>query len=175
MDEEDYSYGSYEKSEEEFAQAIANLIVDRDEYNPFLLYGNDSERRDRMLDAIVFASVRGDRNDVCIRKTCNAFTEDLIAAIADHKLSEFRQKYREARLLILNQLENLSGRETSQQELYYILEERVENNRQTVFTSNGSPREIAGLEDRLLAHFYGGVVLPLNGPGFEPDVETDNQ
>lgn len=177
MREEEYSYGSDQKVNEEFAQAVANLIIDREEYNPFVLYGADCEGRDQILDAIAFASRRGHSTDVFIWKTCDDFTKELISAISTGKTktNEFRKKYREARLLILTQLEELSGRETSQQELYFILEKRVEKNRQTVFTSNGSPREIAGLEDRILAHLYGGVVLPLNGPGFVLEDNMENQ
>ena len=153
MDEFEYTYGCNEKIDQEFAEALARVIFERG-ITPFVLCETDPEMEMRILDALV-RKYRGG----CIWKTCESFTKDLIAAVNENKISEFRQYYREARLLILTQLEYLSGRETSQQELYFILEERVAQNRQMVFSCKTSLKEIAGLEDRILTHLYGGVVL----------------
>ena len=162
MNEEGYSYGCHDKLDEEFAENLAQLILFKQGiYNPFVLCQTDCEMESRILDAMV-RQYRGG----CIWKTCESFTQDLIAAVNDNTINEFRKYYREASLLILTELEYLSGKETSQQELYFILEERVAQNRQTVFSCKSSPKKIAGLEDRILAHLYGGVVLPLYEPGY---------
>lgn len=170
MNEEEYSYGCNDKWEEEFAEELAQLIFKRGIYNPFVLCQTDCEMEIRILDAMV-RQYRGG----CIWKTCDGFTSELTSAVMAGEIHGFRKKYREACLLILTRLEDISGRETSQQELYFILEERVGKNLQTVFVCDIPPRDCAGLEDRILAHLYGGVVLPLNGPGFLPEDDADNQ
>ena len=161
MNEDEYSYGCDDKLDEEFAEKLALLIFKRGIYNPLVLCITNSETEIRIFDAMV-RQYRGG----CIWKTCASFTQDLIAAVNENKINEFRKYYREASLLILTELEHLSGGKTSQQELYFILEDRVAQNRQTVFSCKSSPKKIAGLEDRILAHLYGGVVLPLDGPGY---------
>lgn len=157
MNEDEYSYGCDDKLDEEFAEKLALLIFKRGIYNPFVLCQTNYEMESRILDAMV-RQYRGG----CIWKTCESFTQDLIAAVNDNTINEFRKYYREASLLILTELEYLSGKETSRQEKYFLLEERMTQKRQTVFSCKNSPKEIAGLEDRILAHLYGGVVLPLD-------------
>lgn len=137
-------------------------------YNPLFLYGGVGLGKTHLLHAIghhVSAHKKGAR---VVYMTTEKFTNEFIAGLQDNSLARFRKKYRQTDLLLIDDVQFLSGKERIQEEFFHTFNALHEGHKQIVLTCDRPASEIQGLEQRLVSRFEWGLVTDLQ----PPDVET---
>lgn len=137
-------------------------------YNPLFLYGGVGLGKTHLLHAIghhVAAHKKGARVAYI---TTEKFTNEFIAGLQDNSLARFRKKYRQTDLLLIDDVQFLSGKERIQEEFFHTFNALHEGHKQIVLTCDRPASEIQGLEQRLVSRFEWGLVTDLQ----PPDVET---
>ncbi len=147
----------------EAAQSIAEYPATV--YNPFLVYGGVGLGKTHLLQAIANAcQQRGLR---VLYVPSEAFTNDLINAIRNRSTAMFREKYRSVDVLLVDDIQFIRGKDTTQEEFFHTFNALVNFNKQIVLASDRHPRELETLEDRLRSRFQGGLVADISPPEFE--------
>jgi chromosomal replication initiator protein len=102
--------------------------------------------------------------------TSESFTNEFITAIQTRKNAEFRQRYRSVDLLMIDDIQFLGGRDSTQEEIFHTFNELYQANKQIVISSDKPPEEITMLEERLVSRFAQGLVTDIQKPDFETTV-----
>ena len=136
-------------------------------YNPLIIYGNSGLGKTHLLYAIANQIQREhpDYNIVYIKG--DDFTNELIASIREGKNAEFREKYRQSTLLLVDDIQFIAGKKQTQEEFFHTFNTLYESGRQIVLTSDRPPREMTQLEDRLQTRFEWGLMVDVAPPDFE--------
>ncbi len=136
-------------------------------YNPLFLYGPPGVGKTHLLYAIA-NNIRKDNpkaNIVYIKG--DQFTNELIAAIQSGKNIKFRSKYREADLFLIDDIQFIAGRDSTQEEFFHTFNTLFENHKQIVMTSDRKPSDMLTLEDRLRSRFEWGLLASIEAPDYE--------
>ena len=136
-------------------------------YNPLFLYGPPGVGKTHLLYAIAngIRQQNPEANIVYIRG--DQFTNELIEAIKNGKNIEFRSKYREADLFLVDDIQFIAGKESTQEEFFHTFNKLYEEHKQIVLTSDRKPSEMLTLEDRLKSRFEWGLTADINPPDYE--------
>ena len=136
-------------------------------YNPLFIYGPPGVGKTHLLYAIANGIRRGnpDANVVYIKG--DQFTNELIAAIQSGKNIEFRSKYREADLFLVDDIQFIAGKESTQEEFFHTFNKLYEEHKQIVLTSDRKPDDMLTLEERLRSRFLWGLIADINPPDYE--------
>ena len=136
-------------------------------YNPLFLYGPAGVGKTHLLYAIAngIRKVNPDANIVYIKG--DQFTNELIAAIQSGKNIEFRSKYREADLFLIDDIQFIAGKESTQEEFFHTFNKLYEEHKQIVMTSDRKPSDMLTLEDRLKTRFEWGLLADIQPPDYE--------
>ena len=148
------------------AHAVSRQVVENlgQLYNPLFLAGGYGLGKTHLLQAIGNAAVHQNPALTVRYVTAERFTNELIESIKQVKVLTFRQKYRSTDLLLLDNLEYLSGKEQTQDELLYTLESLMQDNRQVVIASDRLPGATPFLSEHLLSRLQGGVIANIVAP-----------
>lgn len=134
-------------------------------YMPLYIYGDVGLGKTHLLHAIGHeVSSTGASVALC---TTEQFLNDLVTSIRTQKMEQFRARYRDVDLLLLDDIQFLGGRERTQEEFFFTFAELFEQGKRVVLTSDCPPKEIQGLEHRLISRFEGGLTVDINRPEFE--------
>ena len=157
----------------EFLYAAARAVAEApgDTYNPLFIYGGTGLGKTHMLMAIANYLKLHNPSLKVIYTTCEQFTNQFIESIRRGKNNggtNFRNKYRNVDVLLIDDVQFLAGKEGIQTEFFHTFNELVMQNKQVVLTSDRPPKEIELLEDRLRTRFEGGLLADVQ----PPDVET---
>jgi chromosomal replication initiator protein len=133
-------------------------------YNSLFLAGGYGLGKTHLLQAIGNAALQMNPNLTVRYVTAERFTNELIESIKQTKVLVFRQKYRNADLFLLDNLEYLAGKEQTQDELLYTLESLMQENRQVVIASDRLPGATPFLSEHLLSRLHSGVVVNISAP-----------
>ena len=146
---------------------IAVTNVPGQVYNPLFLYGPPGVGKTHLLFAIANGIRKGkpDANIVYIKG--DEFTNELIDAIKNGKNIEFRNKYREADLFLVDDIQFIAGKEATQEEFFHTFNKLYEEHKQIVLTSDRKPSDMLTLEDRLKSRFEWGLTADINPPDYE--------
>ncbi|QPC82793.1 chromosomal replication initiator protein DnaA [Phototrophicus methaneseepsis] len=134
-------------------------------YNPFLIYGGVGLGKTHLLQSIAHRCAERGLKTVYIPS--EVFTNDLIDAIRNRTTAMFRDKYRTVDVLLVDDIQFIAGKETTQEEFFHTFNALVNFNKQIVLASDRHPRELATLEDRLRSRFQGGLVADIQPPEYE--------
>ena len=152
-----------------FAHAAAIAVANRpaETYNPLFIYGPSGLGKTHLLYAIAgeINYRHPDYNIIYIKG--DQFTNELIQALQEGKNAEFRNKYRNADLFLVDDIQFISGKESTQEEFFHTFNNLYENQKQIVLTSDRPPSDLLRLEDRLKTRFEWGLISDINPPDYE--------
>ena len=136
-------------------------------YNPLFIYGPAGVGKTHLLYAIANGIRKANPNVNIVYIKGDQFTNELIAAIRDGKNIEFRSKYREADLFLIDDIQFIAGKESTQEEFFHTFNKLYEEHKQIVMTSDRKPSDIQTLEDRLRTRFEWGLLADIQPPDYE--------
>ena len=136
-------------------------------YNPLFIYGPPGVGKTHLLYAIA-NGIRRDKPDAnIVYIKGDQFTNELIDAIKNGKNIEFRSKYREADLFLVDDIQFIAGKESTQEEFFHTFNKLYEEHKQIVLTSDRKPDDMLTLEERLRSRFLWGLTADINPPDYE--------
>jgi chromosomal replication initiator protein len=156
----------------QFAHAVAQAAADNpgERYNPVFLYGGVGLGKTHLMHAIGHA-VRAQRPGARIFfVSAEKFMNEMIYSIQHASTLEFKSRYRTADVLLLDDVQFLAGKESTQEEFFHTFNSLHDAHRQIVLTSDGHPNEMTAIEERLVSRFTWGVVADVKAPDLETRV-----
>ena len=162
---ETFVVGSSNRHAYSAAEAVAEERTTA--YNPLFIYGQSGLGKTHLLYAIAnrIQMKHPDYNIVYIKG--DQFTNEFIEAVRSGKNFEFRDKYRNADLFLMDDIQFISGKEGTQEEFFHTFNTLHENHRQIVLTSDRVPSDMLKLEDRLRTRFEWGLIVDIQAPDYE--------
>ncbi len=139
-------------------------------YNPLFIYGPPGVGKTHLLYAIANGIRKQNPSANIVYIKGDQFTNELIAAIQSGKNIEFRSKYREADLFLVDDIQFIAGKESTQEEFFHTFNKLYEEHKQIVLTSDRKPDDMLTLEDRLRSRFLWGLTADINPPDYETRV-----
>ncbi len=136
-------------------------------YNPLFIYGPPGVGKTHLLYAIANGIRKQNPNVNIVYIKGDQFTNELITAIQTGKNIEFRNKYREADLFLIDDIQFIAGKESTQEEFFHTFNKLYEENKQIVMTSDRKPSDMLTLEDRLRTRFEWGLLADIQPPNYE--------
>ena len=143
-------------------------------YNPLLIWGNTGLGKTHLMHGVAHSVMRKNPRSRIVYVTCEAFTDEYIHAVRApgdaekyQKTNEFKRKYRDVDVLLIDDIQFLSGKVGTQEEFFNIFNHLQINHKQVILTSDRPVKEIKDLSDRLVSRFQGGMTADVQTPGLE--------
>ena len=156
-------------SSNRFAHAAAVSVANNpaETYNPLFIYGPSGLGKTHLLYAIASVVHKNHPSYNIVYIKGDQFTNELIAALQEGRNNEFRNKYRNADLFLVDDIQFIAGKESTQEEFFHTFNNLYENHHQIVLTADRPPNEMLRLEDRLKTRFEWGLIADIQPPDFE--------
>ncbi len=156
-------------SSNRFAHAAALAVADApvNSYNPLFIYGPSGVGKTHLLYAITIRITKNYPDYRVIYVSGEEFTNQLIDAIHRNITPEFREKYRKADVLLIDDIHFIAGKDSTQEEFFHTFNELYKNNKQIILTSDRPPKDIKTLENRLRTRFDSGLTADIQLPDLE--------
>ena len=168
---ERYSFGTFVIGKSnELAAAAAHAVAEAPgkAYNPLFIYGATGLGKTHLMQAIAHAVLERSPQTRAVYMSGEQFTNEVIEHIHGQKMQEFRRRYRnDLDLLLLDDVHFLERKESTQEEFFHTFNALYEAGKQIVLTSDRSPKELPGLEGRLVSRFDWGMVADIGQPDLE--------
>lgn len=153
----------------ELAHAAAQAIIQNpgSNYNPFFIYGGTGLGKTHLIQSIGNTLKQRYPERKVHYTSLEKFSNDYVNSIRDKTTSAFKEKYRKYDALIIDDIQFITGKEKTQEELFHVFNSLYERNRPIIFSSDKHPNFIVGLEDRLKSRFSAGMIVDVNEPDYE--------
>lgn len=166
----EYTFESFVRGKNsQFAYAAAQLVAQSPAraYNPLFIYGKVGLGKTHLLHAIGNHVLANHNELTVVYTTSERFAIELINAIGNNTTEQFRAKYRNVDVLLIDDVHFLKNKEGTQEELFHTFNELYGNSKQIVLSSDRPPEELHGLQDRLVSRFRWGLVADIQPPDLE--------
>ena len=173
LDSDAFTFETYVVGpQNKLAYAAARAVADKpaENFNPLFIYGDSGLGKTHLLTAIQTEIKRTHPDFVIMYVTCEQFTNELIAAIRAGSTEDFRMKYRVADLLLVDDIQFIAGKESTQEEFFHTFNSLHDAHKQIVIASDRPAKEIKSLEERLRTRFEWGLTADVQPPDFETRV-----
>ena len=154
----------------ELAYAAAQAIIKRPQqaYNPLFIYGGSGLGKTHLIQAIGNEIKKAFPDKKVLYTTLEKFSIDFVTSVQNNRQQSFRDKYRKYDVLIIDDIQFVSTKESTQNELFHLFNTLYEQGKNIIFSSDKHPNHIIGLEDRLKTRFNAGMTIDIQ----EPDMES---
>ena len=157
-----------------FAAAQAVAANPSGAYNPLFIYGPSGLGKTHLLNAIQIEIHKNHPDYNIVYVDCEKFTNEIITAVKMATTEQFRQKYREADVLLIDDIQFIIGKESSQLEFFNTFETLFQLNKQIVISSDKPPRDMPELDDRYRTRFSSGLLVDIQPPDYETSMAILN-
>ena len=159
-------------SNNQFADAACRAVAEKParQYNPLFLYGGVGLGKTHLMHAIGNHILDQEPNSRIVYVSSEQFTNQLVTSIQEGSMGEFRRRYRQMDLLLVDDVHFLEGKERTQEEFFHTFNALYDAQKQIILTSDRPPKELSGLEERLVSRFEWGLVADIKPPDYETRV-----
>lgn len=167
---DEYTFDNFiEGASNKFAKAACLAVANTPatDFNPLFIHGNSGLGKTHLLCAVInHMRIKYPKLKIVYKK-CEDFMNELISAITTSSTQEFKEKYRGADVLLIDDIQFIAGKVSTQEEFFHTFSYLYESNKQIILTSDRPPHEIKPLEDRLRTRFEGGLIADIQPPSSE--------
>ncbi len=149
------------------AAALAVAESPSEAYNPLFVYGGSGMGKTHLMHAIGIYLLENNPNINVLYVSSEMFTEELIRALREKKMSEFKSKYRKVDVLLIDDIQFLEKKDTTQEEFFHTFNTLYDSNKQIIISSDKAPNELKGLEERLVSRFQWNLIADIQPPDYE--------
>ena len=158
------------KSNQLAKAACTSVVTKLGQYNPLYIYGGVGLGKTHLLHSIGNEIIKGDKTKRVVYLHSEKFVQNMVTAIRQHKIEEFKKYYRSVDALLLDDIQFFANKERSQEEFFHTFNSLFEYKKQVVLTSDKYPKEITGLEERIKSRLVWGMNVTIDPPDLETRV-----